>query len=51
MKKPKQQKQREAVERLERHMMFTQPNNPGWTAIRMAEAARLRRKFGMEPRE
>ena len=48
--KPKKQKQVEAVERLERHM-FTRPNDPAWTGVRMAEAARLRRKFGMEPRQ
>lgn len=47
--KSKQQKQREAVLRLERHM-FTRPNDPQWTGIRMAEAEKLRRKFGMEPR-
>ena len=47
--KTKATKQREAVERLERHM-FTMPNNPEWTGIRMAEATRLRKLFGMEPR-
>lgn len=47
--KPKQQKQREAVLRLERYM-FRWPEDPTWTGIRMAEAASLRRKFGMEPR-